>query len=223
MKNRHKIFPLIVFICLLGLSPKANAQSPENQGVYDDAKILAGYAGQYSTEAKYSIVGRINDDTLNFYQTAAAIRVFKEKFGTIVVGREKLRIEEDLIRRINRTSSAFIEVEIMHTLCVLDRYKYFDAMVPALILKLDHYNVTVNEMAEKALDDVIAKGKNSSRDARIMFNTLRNVLFLSRNTLKKTTVPDSRLERKLKFLRWSIKILGAHELKRLPKELLHLL
>ncbi len=215
------VFVLVFVFFMPTLS--AYSQSSEIQGVFDDAKILAGYSSEYADESKETIVGRINDDAINFYQIAAAINVFKQRFAATIVGREKARIEQDLIRRINRTNSAFIEVEIMHTLCLMDRYKYFDAMVPALILKLDHYNTTVNLMAETALDDIIAKGKNSSRDARIVFNTLRNVLFLSRNTLRKTTKPDARLERKLKFLRWSIKILGAQELKRLPKECLRLL
>ncbi len=214
---------LVLFLFAPDLIAYAQSQTFENQGVFDDAKILAGYAEEYANESKETLIGRINDDAINFYQIAAAIDVFRQRFALTIVGREKIRVEQDLIRRINRTNSAFIEVKIMHTLCLMDRYKYFDTMVPALILKFDHYNVTVNEMAQAALDDIIAKGKNNSRDARIIFNTLRKVLFLSRNTLRKTTKPDARLERKLKFLRWSIKILGAQELKRLPKECLRLL
>lgn len=214
---------VIVMFFLLASVLTTHAQIPENQNVFKDTLILDGYAQEYATEPKEIIVGRINDDALNFYQIAAAIRVFKNRFSMAVVGREKMRIENDLISRINRTNSAFVEVEIMHTLCLIDRYKYFDAMGPALILKLDHYNTAVNEMAQTALDDIIAKGKNSNREARIIFKTLRNVLFLSRNTLKKTIKPDERLERKLKFLRWSIKVLGTQELKRLPKECIRFL
>ncbi|MCB9757425.1 MAG: hypothetical protein H6753_03260 [Candidatus Omnitrophica bacterium] len=213
---------LFFFISILSAST-LYADLAGQQGVFDDAQILDGYTKEYSDEPKEAIVGRINDDAINFYQVTAAIRVFKQKYSKTTVGREKLVIEQDLTRRINRTNSPFVEVEIMHTLCLLDRYKYFDAMVPALILKLDHYNLTINEIAETALNDIIATGKNSSRDARIIFNTLRKVLFLSRNTLKNITTPDQRLERKLKILRWSIKILGSEELKRLPKEVLHLL
>ncbi len=213
---------LFFFLSLFSVSA-LHADLAGQQGVFDDAQILDGYIKEYSDEPKEAILGRINDDAINFYQVTAAIRVFKEKYSKTTVGREKLLIAQDLTRRINRTNSPFVEVEIMHTLCLLDRYKYFDAMVPALILKLDHYNLTINEIAEAALNDIIAKGKNSSRDARIIFNTLRKVLFLSRNTLKDITTPDQRLERKLKLLRWSIKILGSEELKRLPKEILHLL
>jgi hypothetical protein len=213
---------LFFFLSLFSVSV-LHADLAGQQGVFDDAQILNGYIKEYSDEPKEAILGRINDDAINFYQVTAAIRVFKEKYSKTTVGREKLLIAQDLTRRINRTNSPFVEVEIMHTLCLLDRYKYFDAMVPALILKLDHYNLTINEIAEAALNDIIAKGKNSSRDARIIFNTLRKVLFLSRNTLKNITTPDQRLERKLKLLRWSIKILGSEELKRLPREILHLL
>ncbi len=221
MKYLLKIFILAIFFLIGTGALWAETGGIKSQN--DDAKMLAAYATQYENLPKDALIERINDDAINFYQIAAAIRVFKEKYSKNVVGREKLLVEQNLIERINQTTSPFVEVEIMHTLCLVDRYKYFDAMVPALILKLNHYNVTVNEMAETALTDIIAKGKNSSRDARIMFNTLRNVLFLSRNTLKKVTEPDIRLERKLKILRWSIKILGAQELKRLPKEIIHLL
>lgn len=214
----------MAFAIIFALAAKAFCgETFERKGIFDDAKILAGYTEEYTDGPKEAVIGRINDDTINFYQTAAAVRVFKQKYTKNCVGKEKIKIEQALIRRINRTNSPFVEVEIMHTLCLLDRFKYFDAMVPALILKLDHYNVTVDDMAEDALNDIIANGKNSAREARIIFNTLRNVLFLSRNTLKRVTEPDRRLERKLKILRWSVKILGSQELKRLPKEIIHLL
>jgi len=214
----------LLLITLLSCSSAALAQDPGQQlGVFDDTNILDGYSKEYQNEPKDAIIGRINDDTINVYQTAAAIRVFKLKFSQNIVGREKLLIEQDLFRRINRTNSPFVEVEIMHTMCVLDRYKYFDAMVPALILKIDHYNGAVNEMAAVALDDIIAKGKGSARDARIIFNTLRKVFFLSRNTFRGINQPDQRLAKKLKLLRWSIKILGGQEVKKLPKEMIHLL
>ena len=204
-------------------TPCFSQETNEKLGVFDDANILDGYTKEYQDEPKEAIIGRINDDTINVYQSAAAIRVFKKKFSQTVVGHEKVLIEQDLVRRINRTNSPFVETEIMHTLCLLDRYRYFDAMVPALILKLDHYNLTVNEMAADALDDIIAKGKGSARDARIIFTTLRKVFFLSRNTFKSITEPDQRLTKKLKLLRWSLKVLGAQEVKKLPKEIMHLL
>lgn len=217
---------LILFLTAIILSMSFYsfaADEPGSQGVFDDAKILAGYTKEYSDESKEAIIGRIKDETLSPYQSAAAVRVFKEKYCLTTAGREKVLVEHDLIRLISRSNSAFVDVEIMHTLCLLDRYKYFDAMIPALILKLDHYNDAITQMASKAIMDVIAKGKSSQRDARIIFNTLRKVLFLSRNTLKNVTEPNARLSEKLKILRWSVKILGANELKRLPKEIIHLL
>ncbi|MCC6759503.1 MAG: hypothetical protein IT395_07765 [Candidatus Omnitrophica bacterium] len=217
----------IFFLACAGLfclpQKSFSQETNEKLGVFDDTNILDGYTKEYQDEPKEAIIGRINDDTINVYQSAAAIRVFKENFSQNVFGHEKLLIEQDLVRRINRTNSPFVETEIMHTLCLLDRYRYFDAMVPALILKLDHYNGAVNEMAAAALDDIIAKGKGSARDARIIFNTLRKVFFLSRNTFKSITEPDQRLSKKLKLLRWSVKVLGAQEVKKLPKEMMHLL
>ena len=222
--RKDGVFIVLLINCVVLTSTTCFSQeTTERLGVFDDAKILEGYTNEYHDEPQDAIIGRINDDAINNYQSAAAIRVFKERFSQKIVGREKLLLEQNLIRRINRTNSPFVEVEIMHTLCLLDRYKYFDAMVPALILKLDHYNGAINEMADRALNDIIAKGKNSSRDARIIFNTLRKVFFLSRNTFKNLTVLEQRLSNKLKLLRWSVKILGAQEVKKLPKEMMHLL
>ncbi len=197
--------------------------APIEKGMFDDTQLLNGYSEKYRGESKDIILAMLEDDTLNPYQMSAAVRVFKEKYSQIVVSQEKLKVERDLIHLINKTNAPFLEAEIMHTLCLMDRYKYFDSMVPALILKLDHYNRTVNEIAYKAINNIIDTGKNSKREARIVFRTLRNVLFLSRNTLKKITTPDDRLSQKLNLLRWSIKILGSQELKRLPKEVIHLL
>jgi len=154
---------------------------------------------------------------------AAAVRVFKDQFSKEVFNREKKIIEKILLRRLNRTDSAFVQVEIMHTLCRMDRYKYFNSMAPALMQKMNHYNDTVNEMAYFGLNDIIESGNNRAREARIIFNTLRKVLFLSRRRLAKVTEPDTRLLQKLKILRWSIKVLGSRELKRLPKEVINLL
>jgi hypothetical protein len=224
---KMKFFKIILLMAasLLIFSPTASValENKEQASAFDDTNILDEYTREYEEEAKETIIGRINDDTINVYQSAAAIRVFKEKFSQSIVGREKILIEQELFRRLNQTTSPFVEVEIMHTLCVMDRYRYFDGMVPALILKLDHYNGTVNQMAESALDDIIAKGKGSARDARIIFNTLRKVFFLSRNTYKGVTQPNPRLSKKLKLVRWSVKILGAQEVKKLPKDIMHLL
>jgi hypothetical protein len=170
------------------------------------------------------LVEMINDDALpNEYQRAAALRVFKEHYANEVVSKEKKNIEKLLLRRLNKTDSPFVQVEIMHTLCLIDRYKYFKSMVPALIQKLDHYNLTVNEMAFTGLENIVDTGNNRPREARIIFDTLQKVLFLSRKRLDKVTEPDNRLAQKLKLLRWSIKVLGNQELNELPKEVINLL
>lgn len=110
----------------------------------------------------------------------------------------------------------------MHTLVVLDRYQYFESMVPALILKMDHYNSVVSDMAYESVQTIV-KDSLYPREARIVFETLRKILFLSRKRLGNITVPNKRLKQKLELLRWSIRILGTQELKRLPSEVINLL
>lgn len=193
------------------------------QTIFDDKLLLNGYSDKYANESKEIIIAMIKDDNLGPFKMAATIRVFKKKYSAEVFSREKRIIEKTLIRRLNRAVSPFVQVEIMHTLCRMDRYKYFNSMIPALILKLGHYNATVNELAYEGLSEIIETGNNRTREARIVFNTLRKVLFLSRKRLAQVTEPDARLKRKLKILRWSIKVLGSRELKRLPKEVLSLL
>lgn len=223
--KKYLLILLLVLWTTPALSQDAGAPvppSPETD-IFDDAKLLQGYEEKYQNEPKDVIIAMIKDETLNPYQTSAAIKIFKEKYSQNTVSREKILVERDLIRWINRTNSPFVETQIMHTLCLMDRYKYFDAMVPALILKLDHYNDTVNRMAYESLNHITTTSRNNAREARIIFNTLRKVLFLSRNMLKKVKTPDERLSQKLNLLRWSIKVLGSQEIKRLPKEVIHLL
>jgi len=104
----------------------------------------------------------------------------------------------------------------------LDRYQYFEAMVPALIQKMDHYNPVVSTMAYDDLLE-ITKASLYPREARIVFETLRKILFLSRNRLQNITTPDVKLQQKIDLLRWAIRILGTQELKRLPSEVINLL
>ena len=127
-----------------------------------------------------------------------------------------------LLRRLNKSDSAFVQVEIMHTLLVLDRYQYFDSMVPALILKMDHYNRVVSALAFDNLQEIL-KHSERNREARIVFNTLRKVFFLSRKRLDGVQKPDQKLQEKLEVLRWSVKVLGTQELKNLPQEVIGLL
>lgn len=210
---------------LLRKGPVKNAQLPfTSYALFDDRELLRRGAIEYSNHSKDVLLAMIADDNLpSPYQRAAAIRVFKEEYSREMFNKAKKAAEKILLRRLNRTTSPFVQVEIMHTLCLMDRYQYFKSMTPALIAKLDHYNATINEMAYTALDDIIKSGNNRAREARIMFNTMRKVLFLSRKRLENIKKPDQKLVYKLKIVRWSIKVLGNDELKRLPKEVLPLL
>ena len=96
-------------------------------------------------------------------------------------------------------------------------------MVPALIQKLDHYNSTVDELAYDSLKDLTAKEHTRAREARIVFHSLRKILFLSRRRLANMTEPTPSLNQKLELLRWAIKILGTDQLNHLPREVIHLL
>ncbi len=191
--------------------------------IFDDKMLLEGYAKKYREFSEEIVMEMIKDDTLSPYKTAAAIRVFREKFSADIVSREKKMAEKFLLRRFKLTDSAFVEVEIMHALCAMDRYRYFPTMVPALIQKLNHYNSVVNEIAFNGLEDLTKDSGKRPREARVVFNTLRKMLFLSRKRLENVSTPDERLSMKLKLLRWSIKVLGPQELKKLPKEVIGLL
>ena len=199
-------------------------QEVGTEPIFDDKLLLNGYTEKFSDQTKDFLLAMIQDENLdNPFQMAAAVRVFKEKFSQEIFNREKVIVEKILLRRLHRADSAFVQVEIMHTLCRMDRFKYFDSMIPVLIQKLDHYNETVNEMAYTGLQDMVNTGHNRAREARIIFNTLRKVLFLTRRRLANVTEPDARLKQKLTLLRWSIKVLGSQELNRLPKEVINLL
>jgi len=199
------------------------SQTPPTRTIFDDQMLLNGYTEKYSNLPKETLLAMIKDETLTSYRSAAAIKVFREKFSGEIVSREKKITEKVLLRRLHRADSPFVQVEIMHTLCQMDRYRYFKSMVPALIQKLSHYNATVNEIAFESLNHIIKTGSNRHREARIVFNTLRKILFLSRKYLETVKEPDSQLTKKLKLLRWSIKVLGNQELKKLPKEVINLL
>jgi len=193
------------------------------QTIFDDKLLLNGYTEKYSDKSMDILLAMIRDENLDSYKMAAAVRAFKDKYSLEVFSREKKIIEKTLLRRLNRTKSPFVQMEIMHTLCRMDRYKYFHSMAPALIQKLDHYNSTVNELAYNSMNDIIETGHNRSREARIVFNVVRKMMFLSRRRLVNIKEPSKVLKQKLELLRWSIKVLGSQEIKRLPKEVLTLL
>lgn len=229
MNNRIKhlrsfVLAALVLPAFCLSAPRAHCQDGlSGQPIFDDKQLLDGYARKYDGLAKDVILQMVMDDTLNSYQIAAAVRVFKERYSGEVVSREKSRGERILVRRLKLTDSPFVEVEIMHTLCLMDRYRYFEPMVPALIQKLNHYNAAVNEIAFNSLNDIIGANNKRAREARVVFSTIRKMLFLSRNRLVNVTEPDEQLARKLKLLRWSIKVLGRQELNRLPAEVINLL
>lgn len=202
---------------------KKNKNGNSSYIIFDDRKLLDGYKKKYSSLSKEILLEMIKDYNLSSYRSAAAVMVFNEKYSKEVVSKEKRRVEKILLRRLARSESPFLQVEIMSALCSLDRYRYFKSMVPGLIQKLNHYNSTVNEIAFEDLEKIIKDGSDRAREARIVFNTLRKILFLSRRRLIEIKEPGPKLSRKLKLLRWSIKVLGKQELRRLPEEVLHLL
>jgi len=220
-----KTTTILLFFATIACTPGSvvHAQAPLNHSIFDDQMLLEGYTKKYSDFSKEILLAMIKDDTLTPYRSASAVRVFREKFSGEVVSHEKKRIEKVLLRRLHRTDSPFVQVEIMHTLCQMDRYRYFKSMAPALTQKLNHYNTAVNENAYNSLNAIIDAGSNRKSEARIIFNTLRKILFLSRKRLEVITEPDPQLTKKLKLLRWSIKVLGNQELKKLPKEVINLL
>jgi len=199
-----------------------NSADIASGAIFDDRALLEGYTQKYVGESKDILLAMIADDSLGAYKCTSAVRVFKEQYAKQILSNEKANILKVLIRRLNRSDSPFVQVEIMHTLVLLDRYQYFESMVPALIQKMDHYNPVVSTMA---YDDLLEITKDSlyPREARIVFNTLRKVFFLSRNRLQNITTPNQKMQQKIQLLRWSVRILGTQELKRLPSEVINLL
>ena len=218
----------ITFLLLSGFSPvwaqNAPVEGTELGGdaVFDDRALINGYTEKLAGEIKDVLLAMIGDDSLGPYKSAAAIRVFKQKYGGEILSTEKAAIIKVLSRKLNRTDSPFVQVEIFHTLIVLDRYQYFEAMMPQLIQKLDHYNIVVRDLAYDDIQDII-KDDDRTREARIVFTSLRKMFFLSRNRLNNVQVIDEQLKKKLMVLRWAIKVLGTQELKRLTSEVIRLL
>jgi hypothetical protein len=194
-----------------------------DEAIFDDKFLVEGYAVKIASAPKDVLLAMINDTTIPAYRKAAAVRVFRERFASQVVEKEKSIIERFLLRQLERTDSPHVQIEVMHTLLVIDRYRYFDAMVPALIQKIDHYDKYVSEMAYQSLEHINALGNQRAREARIEFNTLRKIFFLTRRKLAEANEADPKLRYKLELLRWSVKVLGTGELKNLPKEVLNLM
>lgn len=216
---------VLVFLLLFSVVPQAMAQAvpDDNFPIFNDKLLIEGYAGRLSSTTKDVLLAMINDDTLVPYRKAAAIRVFRSRFAAQTVTRERSIVEKIFLRQLERSSSVYVQVELMHSLVVLDRYRYFDAMVPALIQKIDHYDVTGSEMAYASTMAINDSGSQRAREARIEFNTLRKIFFLTRKKLDSLDPQESRLKMKLDLLRWSIKALGTEELRNLPKEVISLM
>ncbi len=216
----------IVFLCFLSvgiLMASRFAFCESEYTVFDDRALINGYAQKYAEQPKEILIEMIKDNELTTYMSSAAVRVFREKFSKEIVGAEKIFVEKILLYRLNRSNSNFIDIEIMHTLCVMDRYRYFTSMAPDLIGLLDHYNETVNEIAYAGLTDIVINGPKRQRDARIVFETVRKILFLSRKKLENVKTPSLRLKQKIELVRWAIKILGTQELQRLPSSIIKFL
>jgi hypothetical protein len=222
---------LITFIIFLNFFPISSyaargegaPTSELEEAMFDDKVIFKGYVDKYKDKTKEVIVAMINDTTVGSFKLAAAIHILADKFADDAVGAEKNFFEKTLLRILSREISPFIQTETMSALVALDRYKYFKIMVPRLIEKLDHYNDAVVDVAYDDLTALIAKSTARTREARIIFNTLRKILFLSRKKLEYVQEPDEKLQKKLDLLFWSIKVLGTQELKQLPSEVIRLL
>ena len=225
MKSKYLTLTFLLLVLSL---PKAFGQethsSPAMDEILVDDKLLIDrYTERYSQLDKTDIYATIENEATSPFQTAAALRVLKQQFIPEAISKEKNYIERLLLRCLNRTESAFVEVEAMHALVILDRYKYFKSLVPALIRKLDHYNDAVSSLAFDSLDKIIQDNTHRAREAKIIFSTMRKILFLSRNRLVLVKEPSNKLKQKLTLLRWSIKVLGTQMLDQLPPEVIRLL
>jgi hypothetical protein len=203
--------------------PATDPASTGMTDIFDDKALVQGYETRLAGAAKDFILAMINDDDLYVYKKIAALRIFRDKFALQMVARERGIIERVLLRQLQRSSVVNLQIELMHTLVIMDRFRYFDAMVPLLIQKMDHYDPYVNETAYGAMDHINAAGPQRPREARIEFNTLRKIFFLSRKKLKAADPSDPKLRNKLQLLRWSIKVLGTEELRSLPPEVISLM
>lgn len=190
---------------------------------FDDQLLIERFAEKIQEETKDNLLSMIDDKNLYNYKIAAAVRVFREKYAKEVVQRERAYIEKVFLRRLEVSRSIFLEIEIMHTLLVIDRYRFFAEMVSMLIKGLDHYDLSAVDLAFKALNEVVIKDVARTREARIVFNVLRKIFFLSRKKLAAIEAQDVRLKYKLSLLRWAIKVLGTQELRNLPKEVISLM
>lgn len=224
-----KIFLLTIillfsaFIYAHSASEESDPKAALEEAIFDDKILFQGYVEKYADKSRDVIVAMMNDSTIGTFKLAAAIRVFKDRFAEDSVTTDKNFSEKTLLRIMAHEDSPFVQVEVMSALVALDRYKYFKVMIPRLIEKLDHYNDAVVDITYDELTMLINKSTARTREARIIFNTLRKILFLSRKKLEYIQEPDEKLQKKLDLLFWSVKVLGTQELKQLPLEVIRLL
>jgi hypothetical protein len=212
-----------VFTYAHSASEESDPKAALEEAIFDDKILFQGYVDKYADKSRDVIVAMMNDSTIGTFKLAAAIRVFKDRFADESVTTEKNFSEKTLLRIMAHEESPFVQVEAMSALVALDRYKYFKVMVPRLIEKLDHYNDAVVDITYDELTMLINKSTARTREARIVFNTLRKILFLSRKKLEYIQEPDEKLQKKLDLLFWTVKVLGTQELKQLPLEVIRLL
>ena len=233
----RKLFPILFsFLIFLPLAPVSaqQAPSPENSSApsnpssnaadfFDDKALIQGYTTKLLPAPKDLLLAMINDEGLHAYRKAAAVKVFREKFAPAMVSRERVIIEKVLLQQLQRSLIVPLQIEILHTLVVMDRFRYYEPMVPIVVRKMDHYDAYVNELAYEALVNINTSEVTRPREARIVFNALRKIFFLSRKKLKTADTLDPKMHNKFELLRWAIKILGTEELKRLPLEVISLM
>ncbi|MFH0754922.1 MAG: hypothetical protein V2A70_10190 [Candidatus Omnitrophota bacterium] len=212
---------ILLFPAALLFQDRALAQDVTD--IFDDKALVEGYSAKLAKSSKELLLAMINDDDLNALKKTAAVIVFGQKFASQIVSKEKIIVERVFLRQLQRGNSVYFQIAIMRVLVVIDRFRYFDSMVPLLIQKMDHYDPYVNELAYQALEDINALGNQRPREARIILNTLRKIFFLKRKNIAKEDPADLRLRNKLQLLRWAIKVLGVEELKTLPAEVISLM
>ena len=214
---------VLMLTAVTGVTFAQDGYPDDNYPIFNDKLLIEGYAGKLAATSKDAILAMINDDTLVAYRKAAAVRVFRTRFAPQIVTRERAIVERAFLRQLELATSIYVQIELMNCLVTLDRYRYFEPMVPSLIQKIDHYDATASDMAYKSLLDINDSGTQRAREARIEFNTLRKIFFLMRKKLEAADPADIRIKNKIDLLKWSVKVLGTDELKNLPKEVINLM
>ncbi|MBL8013309.1 MAG: hypothetical protein JNN05_05625 [Candidatus Omnitrophica bacterium] len=221
---------ILITLLLVACLPRTVLAAEENiparvleEAMFDDRLIFNGYVSKFKEKSKEVIVAMMNDTTVSGFQLAAVLSIFRDDIADQAVGAEKNSYEKTLLRILAHEDSPFVQAQTMSALIALDRYKYFKVYVPKVIEKLDHYNDAVVEIAYADLTIIVSKSTARTREARIIFNTLRKMLFLSRKKLESINEPDEKLRKKLDLLFWTIKVLGTQELNQLPPEVIRLL